>query len=60
MLSLRILLPGGRNKATDCEVGKTSNFTDDDDVFYPLVVVRTKVPKEALRRDDIDNRLLEI
>ena len=52
--------PANAIKLTNCVVGAKSDYNDDEATFFPVDVIRSKVPKALLRYDDLDNRLLEM
>jgi hypothetical protein len=47
-------------KLTNCQIGKRDDFDDPDDIFYAVDVVRSKLSPMELKRDDVDNRLLDL
>jgi hypothetical protein len=47
-------------RLTNCKVGKKDGYNDPDDYFYAVDVIRSRISGEKLRRDDVDNRLLEL
>lgn len=52
--------PADGLKLLNCRIGAKDDHNDPDDTFYSVDVIRSKVPRGALRYDDLDNRLLEI
>jgi hypothetical protein len=47
-------------RLTNCRVGARDSYNDPDDVFYSIDVIREAIAPEALKVNDIDNRLQEI
>jgi len=47
-------------KLTNCQVGKRDGFDDPDEIYYSVDVIRSKLSPAELKRDDVDNRLLEL
>ncbi|WP_156927633.1 hypothetical protein [Bradyrhizobium sp. Tv2a-2] len=47
-------------KLVNCQIGKQDDFDDPEDVYYDLDVIRSKLSPVELKRDDVDNRLLEL
>jgi hypothetical protein len=57
------IIEGGKEvetlRLTNCKIGK-SDYQDDDEIFYGLVLDRSKVAPGELRRMDIDDKLLQL
>ncbi|WP_176946155.1 SH3 domain-containing protein [Bradyrhizobium sp. Rc2d] len=47
-------------KLTNCQVGKKDDLDDPEEIYYSVDVTRSKVGPSELKRDDVDNRLLEL
>ena len=47
-------------RLTNCKVGAKDPFDDPDETFYNLDVIRSKIPRDQLRIDDADNKLLDM
>lgn len=52
--------PAASLKLMNCRVGPKSSYNDNETDYYSVDVIRSKVSGQALRRDDLDNRLLEM
>ena len=46
-------------RLTNCKVGK-SDYQDDDEIFYKMVLDRSKVAPADLKRVDIDDKLIQL
>lgn len=45
---------------TNCKIGKAYDADDEEETLYSVDVVRSKNTPEALRVDDLDNKLIEM
>jgi len=52
--------PAEALRLTNCIVQSKSSSELDDDVFYGLDVIRSKVPPDALRQNDVEEKLLDL
>lgn len=52
--------PSNTIQLTNCKVNTSRKSVDGDVTYYELDVIRSKVSSSRLRRDDIENRLLEM
>lgn len=52
--------PAEALRLTNCTIDKSKSFEDDDETSYGLDLIRSKVPPDKLRQNDVELRLLDL